>query len=307
MICFYTLLFQFNFSLDDADFDAIKEKGKSIFEKLKKVKSNNCDRLDYFCPWLTNYQWYGGDDFIELPGQYTGNAMPNPSRLLKIVKFNETVTILHSLRKPIRMSAICSDGKSYSFMVKYGEDLRQDERIQQIQQLMSDQMKSDKNCSQQKLSLRTYKVTPFNVNCGIIGWVENTESIQTFLSEKISNWKHISYKIRTQYDDFMVKAEKEKNKKLPSNVAAALHYSQTEVAIYYSTHIFLFVIYRISINRLPTIWKNCCHKCQRMAYEMLCTNSAHRRKAFSPCAVISVKVWPQCASLTGCWALVIVI
>lgn len=211
---------------------------------MKKVKANNCDRLDYFCPWLNNYQWYGGDDSIELPGQYTGNAMPNPSRLLKIVKFNETVTILHSLRKPIRMSAICSDGKSYSFMVKYGEDLRQDERIQQIQQLMSDQMKSDKNCSQQKLSLRTYKVTPFNVNCGIIGWVENTEAIQTFLSEKILNWRHISYKIRTQYDDFMTKAQKDKKKKLEPNVAAVLHYPQIEVAIYYPTHISLFSFFQ---------------------------------------------------------------
>lgn len=193
-----------------------------MIKAIEKVRSS--DRTGDYCPWLVNYQWYGGDDFIELPGQYTGNAKPNPTRILKIVKFNDTVMVLHSLRKPIRVSVTCSDGKLYHFIVKYGEDLRRDAHIQLIQKLMSDQMKRDKNCNQQKLSLRTYDVTPLNMSCGIIEWVDNTESVQPFIYRNIPNADIFNIKKRKQYDAFLLEAQKEQKHVGPANISAALHY-----------------------------------------------------------------------------------
>lgn len=92
---------------------------------------------------------------------------------------------------------------------------------------MSNQMKADKNCSQHKLSLRTYKVIPLNVHCGIISWIENTSTIDSFLSEDDKRFDEINMRLRGKYDHFLDKGHK--HKKLTKNVSAALHYSPDEV------------------------------------------------------------------------------
>lgn len=200
-----------------------------MLEKLAEVKHDDKGYTETLSPWLARYHWYGGDNYIELPGQYTGKVAPNANNILKIVKFHEKVSIYHSLRRPIKLTAICSDGKSYSFLVKYGENLRQDERIQHIQELMSDQMKADKNCSQQKLSLRTYKVIPLNVDCGIISWVENTATIDSFLSQSDPEFNTANASALHQYRKFIMNAPIDKNKRIKPNVAAVLHYSPADV------------------------------------------------------------------------------
>lgn len=198
-----------------------------------KQKSDDSRRLNIYCPWLAQYHWFGSADFIELPGQYNGNTSPNADNCLKIVKFNENISICQSLRKPIKITAICSDGKSYSFLVKYGEDLRQDDRIQHIQGLMSDQMQLDKSCSQQKIVLRTYKVIPLNTTCGLISWIQNTDSIQSFLSANDTKWNSMNNVIRNAYNDFIKRHDKPERSATSSNVTAVLHYTPQEVTKYF--------------------------------------------------------------------------
>lgn len=135
--------------------------------------------------------------------------------------------ILPSLRKPMRISAICSNGKTYSFLVKYGEDLRKDERIQQIQQLMSDQMKCDPNCSQHKLSLRTYKVIPLSVRHGIISWIENTDSIKSFISDNVDGWCDKEKNALNQYRNF-IETCRVKETKYKKFFAAAMQQTDKE-------------------------------------------------------------------------------
>ncbi|XP_031631692.1 DNA-dependent protein kinase catalytic subunit-like [Contarinia nasturtii] len=206
----------------------------ALIKVISSIKNRQPQyELSCFSEWLKEYHWYGGNDFIELPGQYTGNAPPNPNNILKIVKFNERVQVFSSLRCPIKMSAVCSDGKTYNLIVKYGEDVRQDERIQHIQELMSDQMKTDKNCSQQKLSLQTYKVIPLNTHCGIISWLENTDTISSLLTSTYPSWKKIDYDIRLRYLKFIdmpKNVSNEKDQELFNNVQAVLHYSHVELS-----------------------------------------------------------------------------
>ncbi|XP_055310881.1 DNA-dependent protein kinase catalytic subunit-like [Sitodiplosis mosellana] len=199
---------------------------------LKKVKDMNHkeddDDLNHFSPYLAQYHWTGGDNFIELPGQHTGNVAPTPSNTLKIVKFHEKVTVYKSLRRPIKMNFDCDDGKSYSFLVKYGEDLRLDDHVQQIQKLMSDQMKADKNCSQQKLSIRTYKVIPLTVHCGLISWVENTETIKSLLSQSDPNWDAINGVAVREFRQFIHKFHNDSYKN--PNIATVLNYKPDNIA-----------------------------------------------------------------------------
>lgn len=154
----------------------------ALFEKTVKELNDTASmrdsvKLEAFAPWLQQYHWLLGGECIELPGQYTGESRPNIRTNIKIVRFDAKVKMFRSLRRPIKVSVLGSDGKTYDFLVKYGEDLRQDQCIQQMQRLFTDQLANDKNCRSHNLSIETYKVIPISPICGLLSWVEDTQSI----------------------------------------------------------------------------------------------------------------------------------
>lgn len=68
---------------------------------------------------------------------------------------------MHSLRNPIKITMIGNNGEIYSFLIKFGEDLRQDQRIEQLLQVMNDTLSESAHCCQRQLSLLTYVVSNF--------------------------------------------------------------------------------------------------------------------------------------------------
>ena len=67
---------------------------------------------------------------------------------------------MSSIRRPKKIIIRGNDEKDYPFLVKGGEDLRQDQRIEQLFDIMNQVMAEDANCKQRKLTLRTYQVIP---------------------------------------------------------------------------------------------------------------------------------------------------
>lgn len=148
-----------------------------MIAKLRDVTVPQSTDLVRYSPWLAKFTWCGEDNHLELPGQYTGDRYPIQSEHIKIIKFDEKMHVFTSLRMPIRIKIYCSNGKTYLYLVKYGEDMRQDERIQQIFHHMSDILKSDEKCRNQRLSIEGYRVIPISTVCGILSFVEHTTSI----------------------------------------------------------------------------------------------------------------------------------
>lgn len=66
--------------------------------------------------------------------------------------------MMRSLRKPIKLTIIGNDAKEYSYLVKFGEDLRQDQRVEQLFYLMNDIFKNDYESSLHHISIITYQV-----------------------------------------------------------------------------------------------------------------------------------------------------
>lgn len=66
---------------------------------------------------------------------------------------------MSSLRKPVKLTIIGSDARNHNFLVKYGEDLRQDERVQQLLRLMNGVFSHNNRCRERQVSIFTYKVT----------------------------------------------------------------------------------------------------------------------------------------------------
>lgn len=66
---------------------------------------------------------------------------------------------MSSLRKPIKITLLGTDTKEYSFLIKFGEDVRQDQRIQQVFSLMNNILAHDKNLNGYEFHILTYQVS----------------------------------------------------------------------------------------------------------------------------------------------------
>ncbi|KAL7018811.1 hypothetical protein ACKWTF_010922 [Chironomus riparius] len=179
---------------------------KNILKDTKKeFKSIELRKL---CNWLAEYKWSGDADFLEIPGQYSGNIKPFIESHVKIVRFEQQIKIFHSKQLPIEMKIYGSDGKSYNFIIKYGEDLRQDQRIQQALKLMSEKLLNDKNCKQNQLKIDTYEVIPINSMCGILQIVNDATTISDFMLQiskqfMVQDFSDIIAAIRLEFKDFL--------------------------------------------------------------------------------------------------------
>lgn len=68
---------------------------------------------------------------------------------------------MHSKRSPIKITMIGNDGEKYNFLVKFGEDLRQDQRVEQLLQVINNTLFENAYCCERLLSLFTYTVSYF--------------------------------------------------------------------------------------------------------------------------------------------------
>lgn len=165
---------------------------ESINKKMNTSLSFGPEKLSNFSEWLADY---GADNysdyFIQIPGLYSGLTQPMKSNEVNIVSFNQSILILGSARRPKRIGIHGSDEKEYYVLVKGGEDLRLDQRIQQIFGIMNRIFNSDPECIRLSIKLKTFSIVPITKRLGLIEWISNTEPLKNIINTELS--KH--YKI----------------------------------------------------------------------------------------------------------------
>lgn len=65
---------------------------------------------------------------------------------------------MKSLRKPKRLNIFGSNEKQYYFLIKGVEDVRLDQRIENLFNLMNSIFEQDPKCSKNQISLATYDI-----------------------------------------------------------------------------------------------------------------------------------------------------
>ena len=88
------------------------------------------------------------------------------------------VSVQRSIRRPKRLTVRGNDEKDYRYLVKCGEDLRQDERIMQLLTLMNHVYSRHATCRQRHLRLRTYHVVPMTTR--LVSQLVTTNYLQCF-------------------------------------------------------------------------------------------------------------------------------
>ncbi|KAG5877906.1 hypothetical protein JTB14_011622 [Gonioctena quinquepunctata] len=196
------------FSKTSGTFAKQKENWKKIYDSLKALLGKRDQRpslvLKDYCPWLANFSANRLNMELEIPGQYDGKKMPLPQHHVKVSGFHPNVKPMDSLRRPIKITMLGMDTKEYPFLVKFGEDIRQDQRIEQLFGLMNDIFKSDTACSNNGLEILTYQVIPLTSNLGIIQWINDTEPLGDFIQKSLQEKKALE-KIPDEYNRWLSK------------------------------------------------------------------------------------------------------
>lgn len=139
---------------------------EKVREKMRRLHTSKL--LEDYVPFLASYHMCDHAEQVEIPGQYQKFQKPNPEDIVRICYFEKAVQPFSSLRKPIKFTIVGDNGKRYDFIAKCGEDLRQDERIEQLFKLCNDIFQGSS-----QLHIRTYNVLPLSTSCGLIECVPN--------------------------------------------------------------------------------------------------------------------------------------
>ena len=115
--------------------------------------------------------WTGGNR-----GNTTEETMP------KLNSISKSFKILGGLSRPKLIECYDVDGNTYTQIVKAGDDMRQDEVVEQAFSVLNYLLRRDHKCRDRKLILRTYNIAPLSSNVGVIEFAgTNTTAVGDFL------------------------------------------------------------------------------------------------------------------------------
>ncbi|GBG31405.1 DNA-dependent protein kinase catalytic subunit [Hondaea fermentalgiana] len=146
--------------------------------------------LSQFSEWLADFDMSNFAEGIEIPGQYENLSMQAPPRVNQhalIASFSQRLKVMGSKEKPKCLVMRGDDEREYKFLVKGGDDLRMDSRIQQLFGVMNKIFQQDAACAQRGLQLKTYRVIPLSLDIGLLEWVENTKTFRSVLEEQYTS------------------------------------------------------------------------------------------------------------------------
>ncbi|CCW59851.1 unnamed protein product [Phytomonas sp. EM1] len=169
---FGQLLMRAKAELQERAFDRAWVFLKQAYTHLSKILCERRLYMNDISPTLDSIR----DSIVAVPGTFS-----HGSSLVTIQKFRTYISVMPSKQKPRRFGIEASDGKTYYFLLKGHEDMRQDERVMQFIGLINTIFMSDNSATSIGLTILQYVVIPLTNNVGIIGWVEKTETIYKML------------------------------------------------------------------------------------------------------------------------------
>jgi DNA-dependent protein kinase catalytic subunit len=143
-----------------------------------------------YSEWLDKLdcdEFYQVKNYIEIPGQYEGGHLsqePLSQKNVKIASVKKMCLVLGSIRRPKKITVHGSNEKDYHLLVKGGEDLRLDQRVEQLFGLMNRIFQEDPACENRDLNLKTFNVVPITNRLGTLEWVDNTEPLKALVAKE---------------------------------------------------------------------------------------------------------------------------
>lgn len=161
--------------LNRADTNSAWSYLKKVYAALRKATQDRKLHMSDVSPVLSAMR----QSLVAVPGTFRPSGP-----LITIASFQSRIAVMPSKQKPRRFGLTGSDGLSYRFLLKGHEDLRLDERVMQFINLVNSIFKNDPTSIDLEYTIPSYSVIPLTDNVGIIGWVENTETVFRLLERR---------------------------------------------------------------------------------------------------------------------------
>ena len=101
-----------------------------------------------------------------------------------IAAFVPTFRVIESKQRPRKIAILGTDGDEYRFLLKGREDLRLDERVMQLFKLVNTMLAVRPETSKHMgYKIQRYSVTPLWEDVGLIGWVDNCNTMHDLIQE----------------------------------------------------------------------------------------------------------------------------
>ncbi|TMW66398.1 hypothetical protein Poli38472_004163 [Pythium oligandrum] len=147
----------------------------NVFSRIRKQLSNlSTLELANVGPKLLSVRGLS----LAVPGTYKAGAP-----IVRIQSFDTKITVLTSKQRPRKVTINGGDGKSYPFLLKGHEDLRQDERVMQLFGVINTLLANDNDTSKRNLAIERYSVLPLSHTSGLIGWVPNCDTLHLLIRD----------------------------------------------------------------------------------------------------------------------------
>ncbi|KAK7428315.1 phosphatidylinositol kinase-related protein kinase tor1 [Neonectria magnoliae] len=166
---------QYETSQDVNDLNQAWDLYYQVFRRIsRQLPQVTTLELTYCSPKLLNAK----DLDLAVPGTYK-SGQP----IVSIVSFETTFSVINSKQRPRKLNVNGSDGKSFAFLLKGHEDIRQDERVMQLFGLCNTLLANDSECYKRHLNIQRYPAIPLSQNSGLLGWVPNSDTLHVLIRE----------------------------------------------------------------------------------------------------------------------------
>lgn len=128
---------------------------------------------------------------LAVPGSYFPNR-----KLNRISQVLPSLNVITSKQRPRKLSIRGDDGKTYMFLLKGHEDLRQDERVMQFFSLVNSLLMGDPETFRRNLAIQRFAVIPLSTNSGLIGWVPHSDTLHGLIKDYREKKKILLVRIR---------------------------------------------------------------------------------------------------------------
>ncbi|KAK8887129.1 hypothetical protein M9Y10_038167 [Tritrichomonas musculus] len=114
----------------------------------------------------------------------------------KILSIHPILEIIGTQQRPRCLFINSEKGKKYKYLLKGNEDIRVDERLMQFFTLVNIIMKNNRRTREIRSLISCYTVIPISRRVGIIGWVQNADTMHHLIKE-YRYQKHIEQQIES--------------------------------------------------------------------------------------------------------------
>ena len=111
-----------------------------------------------------------------IPGFYNPNEP-----IVNISSFYNQLDVINSKQRPKKLIIIGGDSKEYLFLLKGKQDLRLDQRIMQLFNLINKMFHDP--IERENYSIKGYSITPISSKTGLIEWVQNCDTIGDLITD----------------------------------------------------------------------------------------------------------------------------